>query len=74
MRDANLAGADPAWLSRFDGRRPVAVRSAQFTVSSGPPLDVAFVLARLDELEERLKHIQGLPVPRMAPSRRIEHF
>ncbi len=73
MRDANLTGADLArWFDRHDTTVRGWISGAHDL--SGPSLDVAFVLARLDKLEKLLKQKQGLPVPRMAPSRRIEHL
>jgi hypothetical protein len=73
MRDGNLTGAD---LARWFDRPDPTVRgwiSGDHELS-GPPLDTAFVLAQLDKLERLLKQNKGLPVPRMAPSKRIEHL
>lgn len=73
MQQGNLTGAD---LARWFDRPDPTVRGwiSGDHVLSGAPLDTAFVLAQLDKLERLLKKRNGLPVPRMAPSKRIEHL
>jgi hypothetical protein len=72
MKDGNLTGADLArWFDRPDPTVRGWIRGYELR---GPPLDAAYVEAQLDKLERLLKRKQGLPVPRMAPGKRIEHL
>ena len=73
MRDGNLTGADLArWFDRPDPTVRGWINGKQGL--GGAPLDVAYVEAQLDKLERLLKKKQGLPVPRLTPTKRIAHL
>jgi hypothetical protein len=71
MRDGNLTVAD---LSRLLERPYPTVRGwVQGVAIGGAQLDAAFVLAKLEKLERRIKSRDQLPVPRLHPSKRIQY-
>lgn len=73
MRKGNLTGAD---LSRWFERPDPTVRgwiSGEHDLG-GAPMDAEHVENQLGELERLLKKKQGLPVPRLTPSKRIAHL
>ena len=73
MRDGNLTGADLArWFDRPDPTVRGWIKGSH--VLGGAQLDVAYVEAQLNKLERLLKKKRGLPVPRMTPTKRIEHL
>jgi hypothetical protein len=73
MRDGNLTGADLArWFDRSDPTVRGWIKGDH--APRGAQLDVAYIEAQLDKLERFLKNKRGLPVPRLAPAKRIEHI
>lgn len=72
MSHGNLTGAD---LARWFDRRDPTVRSwLNGGNIRGAALDVAYVEGMLSKLEALIKAKDGLPVPRMARSERLDYL
>ena len=72
LERGNLTVADLArWLDKPDPTVRGWVRGSNIGL---PPLDTAYVLARVKQLETLIKRKRGLPVPRMSARKRIAYM